>query len=177
MPQRFSFGHRVLQHLATARFLSDRRRLELYPPFFLMRIRVLEISGDWRRVRIRLPLNTFSRNPGGVMFGGYQAALADPIAALACARVFPGYSVWTRAMTVDFLAGGTTDLELRFEFPAELEQQIRMELEAEGCATPVFEYGYYLADGVRCTSIHNKVAIRPKGYRRASSLPAPQQGP
>ena len=31
-----------------------------------------------------------SRNPGGVMFGGYQAALADPIAALACARVFPG---------------------------------------------------------------------------------------
>ena len=70
--------------------------------FVPMRIKVLEISDDWRTVRIRLPLNAMSRNPGGVMFGGYQAALADPIAALACARVFPGYSVWTRAMT-DFL--------------------------------------------------------------------------
>ena len=55
-----------------------------------MRIKVLEIADDWRTVRILLPLNARSRNPGGVMFGGYQAALADPIAALACARVFPG---------------------------------------------------------------------------------------
>ena len=171
-----SFGHRVLRYFATARFLSDRRRLELYPPFFFMRIRVLELTSDWRRVRIRLPLNTFSRNPGGVMFGGYQAALADPIAALACARVFPGYSVWTRAMTVDFLAGGTTDLEMRFEFPPQLEQSILTELVEKRRATPVFEYGYYRADGVRCTSIHNTVAIRPKGYQRASSPPAPESG-
>ena len=47
---------------------------------------------------MKLPLNTVSRNPGGVMFGGYQAALADPIAALACSRIFPGYSCWTRAI-------------------------------------------------------------------------------
>ena len=64
--------------------------LEMYPPFVPMRIEVLEIANGWRNVRIRLPLNAMSRNPGGVMFGGYRAALADPIAALACARVFPG---------------------------------------------------------------------------------------
>ena len=135
-------GQRLMQYLSTARFISDARRLEIYPPFFLMRIKVLEVSEDWRRIRIRLPLNTFSRNPGGVMFGGYQAALADPIAAISCARVFPGYSVWTRAMCIDFERGGSTDLELRFDFPAELETRVRRELQTVGRATPTFEYGY-----------------------------------
>ena len=61
-----------------------------------MGVRVLEISGNWRKVRMRLPLNFLSRNPGGIMFGGYIACLADPIAAIACSRNYKGYSCWTR---------------------------------------------------------------------------------
>ncbi len=167
----------LISALSRARFIPPRKRLEWYPPFWVMRIKVLELSEDWRKVRIRLPLNTFSRNPGGVMFGGYQASLADPIAAIACARVFPGYSVWTRALTVDFIRGGSTDLELRFEFPVEQERTIRQELEERGRATPVFEYGYYLADGARCTRVLNTVAIRPKGYVKATSPPADTRDP
>ena len=110
------------------------------------------------------------------MFGGYQAALADPIAAVSCARVFPGYSVWTRAMCIDFERGGSTDLDLRFDLPAELEAQIRRELETSDRATPTFEYGYHLVDGTRCTVIRNTVAIRPKGYRKATTPPAPERG-
>ena len=165
----------LIARLSRLNFIPPRKRLEWYPPFFVMRIRVLELSDDWRRVRIRLPLNGFSRNPGGVMFGGYQASLADPIAALACARVFPGYSVWTRGLTLDFLRGGSTDLELRFEFPAEQEAAIRRELDERGRATPVFQYGYHLADGTQCTQILNTVAIRPKGYRKATTPPADPQ--
>jgi acyl-coenzyme A thioesterase PaaI-like protein len=171
-----TIGQRLMKYFANASFMSDARRLELYPPFFLMRLKVLEVSADWRRLRIRLPLNTFSRNPGGVMFGGYQAAVADPIAAIACARIFPGYSVWTRAMCIDFQRGGSTDLELRFDLPAELEQHIRRELETAGRATPTFEYGYYLSDGTRCSVVRNTVAIRAKGYRKATTPPAPERG-
>ena len=87
------------------------------------------------------------------MFGGYQAALADPIAALACARVFPGYSVWTRAMEISFEHGGNSDLEMRFALTTDQEKNIRMQLESEGRATPTFEYGYVRKDGVRCTVI------------------------
>ncbi len=171
-----TIGQCVMQYFARARFISDARRLELYPPFFLMRVRVLEVSPDWRHLRVRLPLNTLSRNPGGVMFGGYQAALADPIAAIACARVFPGYSVWTRAMCIDFQRGGGTDLELRFDLSPELEARIRRELETGGRATPTFEYGYYLSDGTLCSVVRNTVAIRPKGYRKATTPPAPERG-
>ena len=163
---------RFMRFMSRSKILSDARLLEFYPPFRPMSIKVLEISSDWRSVRIRLPLNATSRNPGGVMFGGYQAALADPIAALACARVFPGYSVWTRAIAISFDHGGNSDLEMRFSLTPEQEADIRIELEREGRATPTFEYGYFRKDGVRCTVIRNTVAIRPRGYKRATTPPA-----
>ena len=163
---------KFMRYMSRSGILSDARLLELYPPFRPMRIRVLEITAGWRNVRIRLPLNAMSRNPGGVMFGGYQAALADPIAALACARVFPGYSVWTRAMEISFDHGGNSDLEMRFSLTPQQEADIRIELERDGRATPTFEYGYFRKDGVCCTVIRNTVAIRPRGYKRATTPPA-----
>ena len=147
-------------------FLSERRRLEWFPAFWLMRIRVLEISHGWRSVRVLLPLTVISRNRGGFMFGGFQASLADPVAALACARVFSGYSVWTRALKLDFLHEGRTDLELRFHLGPQQEALIRSELTEHGRSTPEFEFGYYLADGTLCTRIYNTVAIRTKGYKK-----------
>jgi hypothetical protein len=106
------------------------------------------------------------------MFGGYQACLADPIAALACAKVFPEYSCWTRAMAIDFQRGGSTDLELRFEFSEEQEEAIRAELREKGRSTPSFTYGFYLENGMLATKIVNTVAIRAKGYIKATSPPA-----
>lgn len=160
---------KLLKLIAGLRFIPEERRLEMYPPFRAMRIRVLSVEDNWRRIRILLPLDWRSKNPGGVMFGGWQAALADPIAALCCARNFPGYSVWTRAMTIDFERGGATDLELRFEMTAVQEEAIRAELAARGRATPAFEYGFHLADGSRRTRVSNRVAIRPKGYVKATT--------
>jgi len=163
---------RFMRLVVRSGIFSDARLLELYPPFRPMRIKVLEIAHGWRTVRILLPLNARSRNPGGVMFGGWQAALADPIAALACARIFPGYSVWTRAMSISFDHGGNSDLEMRFALTAEQEEVVRLQLQRDGRATPTFEYGFVRGDGVRCTVIRNTVAIRPRGYRRATTPPA-----
>lgn len=147
-------------------FLSDKKRLEWFPPFFFMRIKVISLSSDWRHIHIKLPLNMVSRNMGGSMFGGYQTALADPIAALACNRVLNRkYNVWTRYQEVDFRYEGNSDLELRFDFSPEIEKQIHADLESKGRSTPTFEYGYYRADGVECTHIKNTVAIRPVGYK------------
>ncbi|MFC1749882.1 PaaI family thioesterase [Pseudomonadota bacterium] len=146
------------------RFLSNKQLLQLYPPFWFMGVKFLEISPDWHQVRVLLPLRFRSRNGGGSMFGGCQAALADPIAALACAHIFPEYVVWTRKMCIDFLREGTTDLELRFDFPPELLTEIQNELVEKGRSTPTFEMSYHLSDGSLCSRIHNTVAIRPRGY-------------
>lgn len=158
----------MLKLLRRARFLSTRRRVEWYPPFWLMRVKVIELDENWDRVRLRLPLNAFSRNLGNSMFGGYQAAVADPIAAIAAAKQFPGYSVWTRSLYLDFEHPGDTDLELRFDFDPQTKAQIRRELAEKGRSTPEFEYGLYRADGVRCSAVHCRVAIRPRGYRKSA---------
>jgi acyl-coenzyme A thioesterase PaaI-like protein len=142
-----------------------RRDLELFPPWWSLHITILENRDDWRHLRIRLPLTFFTRNLGGHMFGGAQASLADPIAAIACAHLFPDYNVWTRALNLDFSAVGDSDLELRFDFDPVLEEHIRAELAAKGRSTPTFDYGYYRADGMLCTQVRATVAIRPKGYR------------
>ena len=146
-------------------FIPEKKFLEWYPPFFLMRVKVLEITNNGRFVRLKLPLNMFSKNMGNSMFGGYQAAVADPIAALVCAKIFPGHEVWTRSQHIDFQHEGNSDLELRFEFPPEIEQQIKNDLAGKGRSTPKFEYGFFRKDGVRCSKIVNTVAIRPKGYQ------------
>ena len=146
-------------------FIPERKFLEWYPPFFLMRVKVLEITNNGRFVRLKLPLNMFSKNMGQSMFGGYQAAVADPIAAIVCAKIFPGHEVWTRSQHIDFQYEGNSDLELRFEFSPEIEHQIKNDLAEKHRSTPSFEYGFYRKDGVRCSKIVNTVAIRPKGYQ------------
>ena len=146
------------------RFLSDAKLLEWYPAWWMMRIKVVALENEWRHIRIKLPLTAISKNMGGGMFGGFQASLVDPIAPLACAKVFQNYDVWTRKLEVDFRRAGLTDLELRFDFPPELERHIRDELLAHKRSTPTFEYGLYDAHDRLCTVVFCTVAIRPKGY-------------
>ncbi|MGK0270491.1 MAG: acyl-coenzyme A thioesterase PaaI-like protein [Cocleimonas sp.] len=145
-------------------FISEERRMAIWPAWWMMRIKVTSLANDWREVRITLPLTWISKNAGGGMFGGFQASLADPIAPLACVKIFKGYDVWTRKLTVDFQRPGITDLELRFDFPIEKEQEIFEELVKRGRSTPTFEYGLYLQDGTLCTRVECVVAIREQGY-------------
>jgi len=148
---------------------SPARRLEWYPPFFSMRIRVLELADDWSRVRILLPLRHQNTNPGGIMFGGCMASLADPIPALACVQRFPDYSVWTRQLKVDFQREGRSEMELRFDFDPDLDARIRMELEQEGRSDPWFKYAFFLPDGTQCAAVENCIAIRRTDFRANSS--------
>ena len=148
-----------IEILSKLRFISARRRLEMYPPFWLMRIKVLELDRNWDHVRIRLPLNWVSANAAGNMYGGYQASLADPIPALACLRKFPGYRVATKKLELDFVRGGNSNLVLRFDFEQKQAESIRQELDEHGRATPCFHMTYVREDGEICTHIKNTVAI------------------
>lgn len=142
------------------------KRLESFEPFKMMEVKILELSPDWHKIRLLLPLSKAATNHQGTMFGGFIASLADPIAALSCGKLFPGYAAWTRKLKIDFMRAGTTDLELRFDFPPQLEPIIEKELKEKGRSTPTFEYAYYLKDGALCANIECTVALRPQGYRK-----------
>ncbi len=153
-----------LQLLRTLSFLSEGRRFPWYPPFWMMRLKVLELTDDWSHVRIQLPLTWISSNAAGNIFGGFQANLADPIPALACVKRFPGYRVATKKLEIDFLRIGSSDLVLHFDFSDEQIKTIQQDLDKHGYATPCFEMSYVRKDGKVSTRIKNTVAIRPKGY-------------
>jgi acyl-coenzyme A thioesterase PaaI-like protein len=144
----------------TTPLLSDKKRIECLPFFWLMRIKVLVLSPDWRTIKIRLPHSWIATNVGGSLFGGFQACLADPIAAMACQKLFPDHRVLTSSLQLDFRAQGLSDLELIFHMSPEIERQIRTDLAKKGRSTPTFEYAYYQEDGTLCTLIKAKVAIR-----------------
>jgi len=84
--------------------ISEGRLLELYPPFFVMRAKFVELDTEWNHVKVRLPLHSFTRNASGVMFGGAQASLADPIAALACLKRLRKYQ-WPLRLEGSFISG------------------------------------------------------------------------
>jgi len=155
---------RHIQLISNLPFLSNKRKLSLFLPFFLMRVKVIKLDDDMRKLELLLPLNWMSKNAAGNMFGGYQASLADPVPALVCAQKFPGYRVATKHLTLDFIRVGSSDLTLHLAFDEAIEAQIRSELEAHGRSTPTFTMVYTRADGKVCTEIKNTVAIRPKGY-------------
>ncbi len=146
------------------RFISAKRRFELFPPYFLMRVKVLALKADWSSARILLPLNWVSANAAGNMFGGFQASLADPVPALACLKRFPGYRVATKKLEIEFIRVGNSNLVLHFDFDESLADKITNELAESGKSTPCFEMHYVREDGKVCTRIKNTVAIRPKGY-------------
>ncbi len=82
MPPKPRVFQRLIAAIAERRLLSDRKLLEWYPPFLWMRIKVLEMSDNWRRVRIRLPLNSVSRNPGGARGPNTGAGLCPGVSRL-----------------------------------------------------------------------------------------------
>ncbi len=156
----------IIKHFSQLRCLTDKRKMEWHPHFLLMRIRVLELSPDWSTVRIHLPLNSVNRNPGGGMFGGSIAAIADPIASLACVARYRKYDVWTRELHLDSRRAETSDLELRFKFPREKHLQILDDLETNNRSSPVSEYGLYSKEETMNVQVICKVAIRPANYGR-----------
>ncbi len=135
-------------------------RLENFAPFKTMSIKVLDLDPQWQTIRILLPLNQQNINPGGTMFGGAIAALADPIAALACAKRFPEHEIWTKSLALEFVCPGRSDLQLLFEFPPSAMEQINTALTEGGRANHTFYYGLYLDDGVLCCRVTCVVAIR-----------------
>ncbi len=142
------------------------KRLENFEPFKMMQVEILELTPDWRSIKLLLPLSEAATNHQGTMFGGFMASLADPVAALSCGKQFPGYAAWTRKLSIDFLRAGTGDLELHFDFPTDMIPTIKKELEEHDRSTPTFTYAYFLKDGTLCAEVSCTVAIRPKGYMK-----------
>ncbi len=87
----------------------------LWPCYWGTGARVTYIAGDWREVRVRIPLSWRTRNYVGTIFGGSLYAAVDPFFMIMLMKnLGPDYVVWDKAATIRFRKPGRSPLNASF---------------------------------------------------------------
>jgi acyl-coenzyme A thioesterase PaaI-like protein len=77
--------------------------------------RVTFIAGDWREIRVRIPLSWRTRNYVGTIFGGSLYAAVDPFFMIMLMKnLGPDVVVWDKAASIRFRRPGRAPLRASF---------------------------------------------------------------
>jgi len=94
---------RTVQPRESIRIWTRRLAFNFFPAFRATGARVIYISEDMRKLRIKLPLNLRTRNIHGTLFGGAMYAATDPLyVILVKSALGAGYTVWDKAGTIRY---------------------------------------------------------------------------
>src|SRR5476649_186552 len=86
-----------------------------FPCYFGTGARVTYIAGDYKEMRVALPLSWRTRNYVGTIFGGSMYGAVDPIYMLMLMKnLGQDYVVWDKAASIRFKKPGKTTLQARF---------------------------------------------------------------
>ena len=142
-----------------------RWKFNLFPAYRGTGARITYIAGDWREVRVRLPLSWRSRNYVGTIFGGSLYGAVDPVYMIMLIKLLgPDYIVWDKAAQIRFLKPGKGTLYATFRIDDEELQTIRKATESG----PVDRtYNVELVDegSVSHVAVTKTIYIRRKGPR------------
>lgn len=82
--------------------------------------RVTYIAGDWREIRIRIPMSWRTRNYVGTIFGGSMYGAVDPMYMFMLIKILgPSYVVWDKAASIRFRRPGREQLYATFRISAD----------------------------------------------------------
>lgn len=134
-----------------------------FPAFRGTGARVTYISGDYRELRVRLPLSWRTRNYVGTIFGGSLYGAVDPHFMIMLIKILgPSYVVWDKAATIRFRKPGRTTLFARFVIPEDEVAEIRRRLETETSIDRVYRVDLADADGVVHAAVEKTIYVRRK---------------
>jgi hypothetical protein len=98
--------------------------------------RVVAISDDFRRLRVRLKLNWRTRNLVGTIYGGSMYAATDPFYMLMLLRILGReYVVWDKGCTMRFKRPARETLFADFHIDDEMLAQVRAAVDRDGEGT------------------------------------------
>jgi acyl-coenzyme A thioesterase PaaI-like protein len=138
-----------------------RWKFNVFPAYRGSGARVKYIAGDWREVRIELPLSWRSRNYVGTIFGGAMYSAVDPIYMVMLIRILGrDYVVWDKAATIRFRRPGRTTLRATFRLDdAELDA-IRAATAGGEAVDRVYHVDLVDAEGVVHASVEKVIYVR-----------------
>jgi hypothetical protein len=109
----------------------------LYPPFLGAGIRIIDISADLSRVRVKLSLYPWNKNYVGTQFGGSLYMMCDPFfMVILLKQLGKDFIVWDKAAGIQFKRPGRGDVFAEFHIPLHEIEQIRKDAMAYGKTEP-----------------------------------------
>jgi len=159
-----------LQKLAAlvgpARFL---RLMLVYPPYLGAGVRVRRAEPDLSRVDVEMRLTRWNRNFVGTHFGGSLYSMCDPFfMIMLMTRLGPGYVVWDKSASIEFVRPGRGTVAATFELPDARVEEIRREADRDGKVFPRFEVAVLDDDGKPIARVEKVLYVR----RDAAAKPA-----
>ena len=134
-----------------------------FPAFRGTGARVTYMSGDFREVHVKLPLNWRTRNYVGTIFGGSLYGAVDPHYMIMLIKILgPDYIVWDKAATIRFKKPGRGTLYAHFVIPEEEIETIRRLLATEPSIDRVYRVDLVDESGVVHAEVEKTVYIRRK---------------
>ena len=140
------------------------RKINLYPPFLGMGIKVRSFSEDHTRFEVELRQKWYNRNLFGTHFGGCLYSMTDPFFVfIVTMNLGKGYIVWDKSAAIDFLKPAKGTILGVFEISKERLEEIRAEVDALGKNTYHFEADLTDPEGQVVARVRKEVYVRAKG--------------
>ncbi len=137
--------------------------MNLWPPFWGMRIHIEHIADDWRQIRIRMKLSLRNKNYVGSHFGGGLFAMTDPFYMLMFLNLLGrDYLVWDRSASIEFVQPGRSTVYARFHITDAMLEEVRAKTSSGDKFEPTYRIDVVDAEGKIIARIDKTLYIRKK---------------
>ena len=139
------------------------RKINWYPPFLGMGVRVRSFEDDFTRFVVELQSRWYNRNLFGTHFGGSLYTMSDPFFVfIVTMNLGRNYIVWDKSASIDFIRPAKGTITGIFEIDSERLGEIRAEVDTLGKNTYHFEVDLMDEDGQAVARVSKEVYVRAK---------------
>jgi acyl-coenzyme A thioesterase PaaI-like protein len=139
------------------------RKINWYPPYLGMGIRVRSYTPDFTRFEVELRARWYNRNLFGTHFGGSLYAMCDPFYVfIVMMNLGTDYIVWDKSASIEFLKPARGTILGVFEIGIERLAEIGAEVDELGKNTYHFEAELLDESGQTVARVSKEVYVRSK---------------
>jgi hypothetical protein len=135
----------------------------LWPPYLGAGVRIVEITPDFRSIKVEMKLRFWNRNYVGTHFGGSLYAMADPFFMLILMEnLGKNYVVWDKAATIRFKKPGRGRVHAHFIVSGAEIETIREQADHQEKVEPQFQVKIYDSVGDVVAEVDKLLFVRRK---------------
>jgi acyl-coenzyme A thioesterase PaaI-like protein len=143
------------------------KKVNMYPPYLGMGVRVKSFRDDFTRFEVELRARWYNRNLFGTHFGGSLYSMCDPFYVfIITMNLGSGYIVWDKSASIEFLKPAKGTILGVFEIGKDHLEDIRSEIDEIGKKTFHFETDLINEEGQVVARVRKEVYVRSKAVNK-----------